>query len=349
MAPTADGRRGFRAGIAHTFSCMPARQRVAALWLVSDLVQSLEKCRSLLLELLLASRSAQQLRLESLRRPFHRARGFRAPQTSRQTKSSHPGYPPAGFASFSVLLLQITLEPRDPSLVSLEVANPLQHCADNQRQRYRRIIENFREFSALFRWNKLAPRNGLRVRAAAQPAPMYRFRADPQTVVIALQRELLVTTPRQQLRVHAELLRPVARHAAAHRENPHPFRRQHRIREFLEVLKGIEPQQRSLVSLPGDLVQREVDAQLRIAERRDEYRNIVLVRGLQNSPPRHRLVKILADAPVNFPAANDVLGIPLIENFVHDLFDVVEIDFRLQRIVNAVVAGVEQLPVVHFD
>src|SRR5213083_113573 len=47
--------------------------------------------RSRLRELLLASRSAQLLRLESLPRPFRRSRVHRAPHTSTQTESSHPG------------------------------------------------------------------------------------------------------------------------------------------------------------------------------------------------------------------------------------------------------------------
>src|SRR5437588_2955882 len=51
---------------------------------------------------------------------------------STQTESSHPGLPPARFASFSVLPPQISLEPGDPSLVFLKV--PLQHHSDDQRQ-----------------------------------------------------------------------------------------------------------------------------------------------------------------------------------------------------------------------
>src|SRR5439155_27038181 len=127
---TADGRPALHAGIVHTSSCIPASPRFAARWLALDPVRSPEKYKSRLQELLLALRSTQQLRLESLPRPFHRARVSRAPHTSTQTESSHPGYPPARFASFSVLLLQISLEPGDPSLLfesALQLASHLSY------------------------------------------------------------------------------------------------------------------------------------------------------------------------------------------------------------------------------
>src|SRR5438445_11257563 len=88
---TADGRPALHAGIVHTSSCIPASPRFAAPWLALDPVRSPEKDRSRLRGLLLAWRSAQQLRLESLPHPFHRARVSRAPHTSTQTESSHPG------------------------------------------------------------------------------------------------------------------------------------------------------------------------------------------------------------------------------------------------------------------
>ena len=70
-------------------------------------------------------------------------------------------------------------------------------------------------------------------------------------------------------------------------------------------------------------------------------------RRFQDSPPRPLLVQILADAPVNLPTAHHFFRLPLVEHALHHFFDVIEIDFGLQRIVNAVVPRLEQLLVVH--
>src|SRR5205809_956453 len=83
---------------------------------------------------------------------------------------------------------------------------------------------------------------------------------------------------------------------------PPSFRRQHGIGEFLEIFERIEAQQRAFIPQPRDLVQRKINAQLRIAERRNKNRDIVFVRGFQNSPPRSIVVQVFADAAVNFPA-----------------------------------------------
>src|SRR6266576_3871051 len=59
--------------------------------------------------------------------------------------------------------------------VVFEVAQALQHRAGNQWQRYRGIVENFRELAAFLPWNEFPPRHRFRVRASAQPAPAYRL------------------------------------------------------------------------------------------------------------------------------------------------------------------------------
>src|SRR2546427_2420843 len=126
---------------------------------------------------------------------------------------------------------------------SFVISDALQYGSDDQRQRDRSIVENFRELPALFRRHKFPPGNRFRVRASAEPAPMHRFRANPHTIVVALQRKFLVAAPRQQFRVHAKLLRPIARDAAAHRQNSHSFGRQHGIRKLLKIFEGIEAQE----------------------------------------------------------------------------------------------------------
>src|SRR5216683_6088586 len=61
-----------------------------------------------------------------------------------------------------------TTKPSSARLRLFEIPDPLQHGSDDQRQRHRRVIEDFRKLPAFFRRNKLAPRNRFRVRAAAE-------------------------------------------------------------------------------------------------------------------------------------------------------------------------------------
>src|SRR4029077_16547810 len=196
------------------------------------------------------------------------------------------------------------------SFLLFEVPDALQNRANDQRQRYCRIIENFREAPPLFRRNKLAPRNRFRIRAAAKPAPMDWLGTDSHSVVITIQRNLLVAARRQQFRVHAELLRPIAWHASTDGKNSHAPGSQHGVGKLLKIQERIKPQQRTLVSLPGNLVQRKVDAQFRIAEGGNKNGNFMLVSGFQNPSPGRRLVQILADALVNLPTARNVFRIP---------------------------------------
>src|SRR6267143_5748682 len=239
-----------------------------------------------------------------------------------------------------------SIRPLNPFLL-FKVPDALQHRPNDQRQRHRRIIEDLREPSAFFRRNKFSPGYGFRIRAAAKPAPMHRLRADAHAVVISLQRNFFVPAPRQQFRVHAELLRPITRHSSADRKNPHAPGGQHGVGKLLKIQERIKPQQRPLVPLAGNLVHRKVDAQFRITESGNKNGNLSLVSGFQNPSPGRRLVQILPDALVNLPAASDIFRIPCRKYVVHHLFDVVEIRFRLQRVVHPVVTGVEKFLIVH--
>src|SRR5216683_5655207 len=166
-----------------------------------------------------------------------------------------PGWTPYNDSLFAVFVPGMGTSTRrfysgnNPNSVlrPFEIPDALQHRANNQRQRHRRVIENFREAPAFFWRHEFPPRDRFGVRAAAQPAPMDRFRANPHAVVVALQRKFFVTAPRQEFRVHAELLRPVPRHAAAHGQNPHALGGQHGVRKLFEIFEGIEAQQRPLV------------------------------------------------------------------------------------------------------
>ena len=58
--------------------------------------------------------------------------------------------------------------------------------------------------------------------------------------------------------------------------------------------------------------------------------------------------EIFADSVVEFPTADDFVVIPFFENGVDYFFDVIEIGFGLERIVDTVVAGEEEFVVAHF-
>src|ERR1700731_2564064 len=109
---------------------------------------------------------------------------------------------------------------------------------------------------------------------------MQGFGTNAQAVVVAFQRNFFVAATRKKLRVHSELLGPVAGHSAADGKNAHAFGSEHGVGKFLKIFEGIEAQQRPLVSQTKNLVKREIDAQLRIREGRDENRDIFLVSGL---------------------------------------------------------------------
>ena len=51
--------------------------------------------------------------------------------------------------------------------------------------------------------------------------------------------------------------------------------------------------------------------------------------------------EIFADALMDFLAADNLVGVPAVEDVVHDFFDVIEIGFGLERIVDPVVAGLK--------
>src|SRR6266436_3041164 len=52
-------------------------------------------------------------------------------------------------------------------------------------------------------------------------------------------------------------------------------------------------------------------------------------------------------AAFRIPRPGNVFRVPCVEDVVHHLFHMVEIRFWLQRIVNAVVSGVKEFPVIH--
>src|SRR5713226_10136494 len=106
---------------------------------------------------------------------------------------------------------------------------------------------------------------------------------------------------------------------------------------MLKVLVGIEAQQGTAGALAGLLVQRKIDAQLRIGKRRHEYRHAVLARRFQDAASGAVPAQVFADALVELPTADGLSEVPLREDALHDLFDMVEVRLRLERVIDAVV------------
>src|SRR5579863_8693323 len=101
--------------------------------------------------------------------------------------------------------------------------------------------------------------------------------------MVALQRQVLSQSPVPQFNEWSKLLRPIARDAAADGENSQFFLPQQSRREMLQILKRIEADLVPTRRLPQPVVQRRVEPEFRIAERRHEYRHALLIGRLQNS------------------------------------------------------------------
>jgi len=95
----------------------------------------------------------------------------------------------------------------------------------------------------------------------------------------------------------------------------------------------------------GDLVQREVDAQLESLNAEQRWERCARNR-ISDSPPENFCADTRRCA-VDFPTAGDVFRLPFVEDVVHYLFDMVEVRLRLQRIINAVVPSLEKFTVTH--
>jgi len=59
------------------------------------------------------------------------------------------------------------------------------------------------------------------------------------------------------------------------------------------------------------------------------------------------LTQVLTDFAIHLPRAHRLFGVPLLQNAGDDAFDEVEVRLRLQRVVDAVIAGLVEFDVVH--
>ena len=87
------------------------------------------------------------------------------------------------------------------------------------------------------------------------------------------------------------------------------------------------------------IVQREVESHLRVGEGRHEDGHVLFEGRFQDAASFDVLVQVAADLAIELPRAGDLVGVPLVENFRDDALDEVQVGLRLQRVVNAVVAG----------
>ena len=108
---------------------------------------------------------------------------------------------------------------------------------------------------------------------------------------------------------------------------------------MLEVEKGIEAQRRLPFLFALALIEREIDAQLGIGERRNENGDIVFDAGFQNAAPLAWRARYSPMRRLIFQLLTTSSRVPSLEHVINDFFDRVEIYFWLERIVDAIVAG----------
>ena len=152
----------------------------------------------------------------------------------------------------------------------------LQHALDEQRPHRGRVGVDLGEAAALGLGHELAPGHALGVRAAGEAAPVRGLGADAHRVLVARRAQVDAEAVVHDVDVRPDLLRPVARHAAADGEDAQPLRAQGEAREAVEVEVGVvagqRAEQRHRIALralrlralhrPG----REVEAELGVGE-----------------------------------------------------------------------------------
>jgi hypothetical protein len=230
----------------------------------------------------------------------------------------------------------------------LQVANALEDGADDQGESNGGVFEDFGKLATFFRWDKFAPRDGFGVRTAAQSTPVDRFGTDANAVGVALERKFFVAAASHEFSVHTKLLRPVSGDTPTNGEDAHFPGGHHDVGEGLEIFEGIEAEKRALVALARVFVQGEIETEFGVAEGGDEDGDIVLESGAKDAAATGGVVEKCPDAFVELPATHDFFGIPLFEDTVNYLLDVIKISFRLEGIVDAIVASEEEFIVVHF-
>ena len=127
-----------------------------------------------------------------------------------------------------------------------------------------------------------------------------------------------------------KLLRPIARNATADGENTEPLLAQQGGREVLQVKERVKANFVPSGGFPQAVVEGDIEAQLRVRERRHKYGYALLESRLQNATLiLGRLRQICANGVIELVGAEDIVVIPALEHFRHYFLNVVEVLFRL--------------------
>src|ERR1700686_5212935 len=108
---------------------------------------------------------------------------------------------------------------------------------------------------------------------------MHGLGADAQPIVIALQRKVFPAPAVAQFDERTKLLRPVTRNPAAYCENSKALLTQQSCGKVFEVFKRIEAEAWLSLFIALAIGQGVIKAEFGIGERRNEHRNIFLVRS----------------------------------------------------------------------
>jgi len=254
-------------------------------------------------------------------------------------------------------------EPAVAHRVSLRAGRPrvaasgalLEHALDEQGPHRRRVRVDLGEAAALRLGHELTPRHAFRIRAAGQPAPVRRLRADAHRVLVARRAQVDAEPVVHDVDVGPDLLGPVPRHAPADGEDAQPLRAQGEAGEAVEVEVGVvlgdggeeihrDLRSRRLRTLhrPG----RDVEAQLGVGEGRHVDGHALLVRAAQHARSPLVLGEDLPQGAAHDLAREHLLA-QSVEGAPREFLDVVEVGLHLQGVVHAVVALLEQLLVRH--
>src|SRR5258708_40038860 len=146
---------------------------------------------------------------------------------------------------------------------------------------------------------------------------MDRLRADAHSVMVALEFHVFAGAAHTQLAIRTELLRPVARHAAANGEYAQPGLLQEGLSKIVQIEERIVTELRLALASAHAVGKGHIQAQFGISERRHKNRNVPFKSRLQDSPPFGMTFQVLANGPVQLPRTPDLLPVPLARHLFH--------------------------------
>ena len=177
---------------------------------------------------------------------------------------------------------------------------------------------------------------------------MLRLRADADAVAEALGLDFYAVPARRSLDIRRHLLRPVPRHAATDREDAEPRSARDELRVVLQIEERIEAHRRPPAPAARAVEEREVEADLRVGERRHVDRHATAPGGAQHAAHRLALPRLcrrrrtlaFAQPPperlVQGARAGDLAFRPLLQDRLDDELHPIQVALQFQRVVDAV-------------